>query len=78
MSQAANRHPAIQQRAQPPPLRPSLSPLPQQVAADLAALHDGGVLHRHVTVASVALCRSGNLATARLMAHPYNVHTGQG
>lgn len=49
-----------------------------QVAADLAALHDAGILHRHVTVASVALARSGNLATARLMGHPYNVAAGQG
>lgn len=49
-----------------------------KVAADLAAMHDGGVLHRHVTIASVALNRSGNLATARLMGHPYNVDAGQG
>lgn len=49
-----------------------------KVAADLAALHDAGILHRHVTVASVALARSGNLATARLMGHPYNVAAGQG
>ena len=41
-------------------------------------MHDGGVLHRHVTIASVALNRSGNLATARLMGHPYNVDAGQG
>lgn len=48
-----------------------------QVAADLASLHDAGVLHRHVTIASVALARTGNLATARLMGHPYNVEAGQ-
>jgi len=48
------------------------------VAADLAELHDAGVLHRHVTIASVALSRSGNLATARLMGHPYNVEAGHG
>jgi hypothetical protein len=51
---------------------------PAQVAADLAAMHDAGMLHRHVTIASVALNRSGNLATARLMGHPYNVDAGQG
>lgn len=49
-----------------------------KVAADLGTLHDAGVLHRHVTVASVALSRSGNLATARLMGHPYNVDASQG
>jgi hypothetical protein len=48
-----------------------------KVAADLASLHDAGVLHRHVTIASVALARTGNLATARLMGHPYNVDAGQ-
>ena len=41
-------------------------------------MHDAGMLHRHVTIASVALNRSGNLATARLMGHPYNVDAGQG
>ncbi|KAL4452542.1 hypothetical protein ABPG75_008204 [Micractinium tetrahymenae] len=49
-----------------------------KVAADLAELHDAGILHRHVTIASVALARSGNLATARLMGHPYNVAAGPG
>lgn len=57
----------------PPPWRPAC-----QVAADLAELHDAGILHRHVTIASVALARSGNLATARLMGHPYNVSAGRG
>jgi hypothetical protein len=49
-----------------------------QVAADLATLHDAGVLHRHVTIASVGLARGGSLATARLMGHPYNVDAGHG
>lgn len=47
-----------------------------KVAADLAEVHDAGMLHRHVTIASVGLSRSGNLATARLMGHPYNVEAG--
>ena len=53
---------------------PHLSGL--QVAQDLCHLHDTGMLHRHVTIASIAVARSGNLATARLMPHPFNIYAG--
>eukprot|EP00887_Chlorella_sp_A99_P002837 scaffold6.g2837.t1 len=47
-----------------------------KVTGDLCRLHDAGMLHRHVTIASVAINRSGNLATARLMPHPRNAGAG--
>ena len=80
-SDARPGRPPRRRRAAPPTShRPPLcSPcFLSQVASDLADLHDAGLLHRHVTVASVALSRSGSLATARLLGHPFNVHAGQG
>ena len=47
-----------------------------QVASDLASIHGSGGIHRHVAISSIGLERSGNLSTARLLAHPANVSAG--
>lgn len=47
-----------------------------RVASDLASIHGSGGIHRHVAISSIGLERSGNLSTARLLAHPANVSVG--
>lgn len=53
--------------------KPSLLAPPSQVALDLDALHAQRSLHRHVSVACIAVPGSGHLPASRLLPHGANI-----